>query len=186
MATPKKAVAVCATTPACDAKTKVKSGKRLVVSGDDNCDKDLEENCSLPAIPVQLKNGTVELRDGSSRKPIPLENIQKLESECITGLLFVKSDGSLSKWVPPQQCGEYKLKIVDGKICVKEDTMPSTMPADICVSDCDEIDYILGVKMTTLYCKGGKTRQVAQIKAVPKCCCTAEEISSITSGGFGQ
>ena len=185
MATPKKVTAICATTPACDAKTKVTSGKRLVVSGDDNCDKDLDADCGLPAIPVQKTATKVELVDGSIRRPFALKNLQSLSSQCISNLLFQKDDGAFVKWKPSVDCGSYKLSVENGKICVVEDALPTIIASDLCVSECTEVDYLLGIKFTTLSCKGGTTRQVAQIRAVPKCCCTAEDLTSITSG-LGQ
>lgn len=186
MAAPTKSTPDCSTTDQeCAAKSKVTKGKNIVVTGDDGCEKDLKADCGYPAIPIQKSSTEVELSDGSIKRPFRIKNLQSLSSQCISNLIFQKDDGTFVKWKPSVDCGSYKLSVENGKICVVEDALPTIIASDLCVSECTEVDYLLGIKFTTLSCKGGTTRQVAQIRAVPKCCCTAEDLTSISSG-LGQ
>lgn len=181
----KKSITSCSTESSCEAVGKVKKGKRLLVTDSGNCTKQLDPACKSATVPVQGKDGEVELRDGSLKYPFELGNLQNLSASTITNLIFQKGDGSFSKWTPPQVCGEFKLSIVNGRISVVEDSFPTTIPADLCAVDCGDVDYLLGVKLTQIQCGNGSVREVAQLRMVPKCCCTEEEVSSLISG-IGQ
>lgn len=135
------------------------------------------DGCCLPAIPIQLNEKEVALRDGSADKPIQLPCLQKSSSKVVPSLIFQQADGSIARWEAPQECGTFKMSIVNGMFSITEDTIPHIIPSDICKTTCDNIDYLLGVKMTEIACPGHATKVMMQLMAVPKYACQDEPTS---------
>lgn len=156
----------------CDPLAYINKGKKLVVVGQDNCQKVLKaEGCCFPAIPIQLTENQVALADGSADHPIQLPCLQKATGRTVPTLIFQQADGTITKWEAPQECGSFKLSIRNGMFVIEEDTIPHIIPSDICRTNCDNIDFLLGVKMTTIACPGQTTKTVMQLMAVPKYAC---------------
>lgn len=170
-----------ATNEACPPLPKTLKGKRITVAGNNNCPSELDSGtCCHPAIPMQTGKSTAELRDGSVDNPIVLKCLQTDTGLTAPSIMIVQSDGTLVKWKPPQVCGQYKIKVNNGSFEIVEDAIPNILPATVCETTCSNVDFLLGAKKTILACPGQPNREMLQLFLVPKCCCTAQDISGVS------
>lgn len=133
------------------------------------------------AIPVQINENTVELKDGSIDAPIYLQNLKKTNTPAVAELLVRLSDGSIAAWDIGNVNGEKILVIKDGQITAQDKYSSDLFDGSICEeTDCSNVDSTLGVKQRVVVCPGQPDKVMWQICRIPKCCCTAEDIESIT------
>lgn len=159
-------------TPPCDPLPATESGKTLVVVGEDNCLKQLIAHESIagnPAIPIQLTDGKVELRDGSAEFPIELPNIKTQTGGSVSKILYRDASGAIVNWVPETgSCLDHKLIFRDGSLTFVPDCLPPILCADICaVTSCSEFDYLLGLREAEINC-GDETIPVLVLVKVPR------------------
>lgn len=173
MPTPKRhPLDACESSDSCEAIPLVSPGKFLrVTDPDTQCEKNLDPECSTPSIPVQVSADSVELRDGSYASPIQLPQMQRIVGGSFSSLMIMLSDGTIKRFSPNELCGRNKLIFENGKFSLEEDTIPDLISTDICEGGCDDVDYVVGAIRVPQGCPDGTTRDVIQLKLIPRCCC---------------
>lgn len=141
------------------------------------------------AIPVQLTEHLVELRDGSDEHPITLPNLKRVISEGVPRIVVMLADGQLAYWDITAFAGEQRLVIQDGLAKFVDDYSSDLFSGAICDTDCNGVDNALGVREIVHNCPGKPPKTMYQICRIPKCCCSGADASiecddDFTSLGF--
>jgi hypothetical protein len=166
--------------PACGEFTN--SGEAIIVSRKKNGSGRLSMSDKVRnAIPVQLTENTVELRDGSDLHPILLPNLKKVTSEGVPSILVMLADGQIAAWNISAFAGEKKLVTKNGQAMFVDDYSSDLFSGEICEGQCDEVDASIGVRVITHNCPGKPPKTMYQMIRIPKCCCTLDELQC--SGG---
>lgn len=156
----------------CERILETSTGRALRVTDKDTlCEKDLVAGCEYPSIPVQLNETTVELRDGSVSSPIKLPNLQKQIAGSFTGIVITLPDGTVKVFKPADLCGRYRLVVENGIFKLIDDGMSDVIIADICEAECNDVDFVIGAIRVPITCNDGTTKNIVQLKLIPRCCC---------------
>jgi hypothetical protein len=126
------------------------------------------------AIPVQLTENKVELRDGSVDYPIVLPNLQKSNAAFVAEILIRLPDGTIAAWDLGNFLGEKKLTLVDGQATFNNDYSSHLFSGEICEEDCSGVESALGVKRIVKVCVGQPDTIMYQICRIPVGCSTDE------------
>lgn len=160
---------------ACDPLTTTNQGKALVVTDEDNCQRELvqSDGGAYPAIAVAVSDGKVVLRDGSEVQPINLPHLQVQTGGAFTKMLIQDESGNWFAYTPSVGCVDKRLVVRDGSFEFVDDTLPSLVTTDLCeITDCEGYDFLLGVKEVSIACGEGEDNQTyLQIVLVPKDLC---------------
>lgn len=140
------------------------------------------------AIPIQLTENQVELRDGSDEHPIKLPNLKKISTEGVPGIVVLLADGQLAYWDISSFASQMKLVTENGTAKFVDDVSSDMFSGTLCESDCDGADAAVGVRTIQRNCPGKPPKTMFQLVRIPKCCCTLDDIAceggDCTSLGF--
>jgi hypothetical protein len=173
--------------PACGEFTN--SAEAIIVSRKKNGSGRLSMDGKIrSAIPVQLTENLVELRDGSDAHPLTLPNLKGITSESVPRILIMLPDGQIAYWDMAAFAGHKRLVIENGSAKFVDDYSSDLFSGEICEGTCDDIDAGLGVRLITHNCPGKPPKTMYQLVRTPKCCCTLDELQcsgeACTSLGF--
>jgi len=122
------------------------------------------------AIPIQLTENTVELRDGSIGSPIVLQKLQKSNAASVGELMIRLPDGTLAAWDVSAFIGKKKLILQNGSLVFTDDYSSDFFSGAICAANCSEIDALLGVKQVITTCPGEPDKIMYQVCRVALDC----------------
>jgi hypothetical protein len=128
------------------------------------------------AIPVQLTENQVELRDGSDAHPILLPNLKRITTEGVPRIVIMLADGQLAYWDISAFAGEKRLVTENGLAKFVDDYSSDLFSGEICEAECDGVDAALGVRVITHTCPGKPAKTMYQMVRIPKCCCDLEDL----------
>ena len=122
------------------------------------------------AIPIQLTENKVELRDGSVDYPITLPNLQKSNATSVGEILIRLPDGTIAAWDLGNFLGQRKLSLIDGYATFNNDYSSDLFSGEICEADCNGVESALGVKKIVKVCVGQPDTIMYQLCRIPVGC----------------
>lgn len=157
------------TTAGCE--TTSQSGVGLTVWVNETCYQRLvpPDDVQYGAIPFQVSENEIELRDGSQSHPISLPGIQANANLSAATLLTQMPDGTFQAWKASLLSGKKKLVAYDGSFILEEDVHGDLFTDQMCSANCADLDGVIGYRDVTVRCEGQPDYNAVQIFKVPLC-----------------